>query len=172
MGAFPFAGGRRNRRCPSRPQTRPRLHRRWCSPVAGDAVRSFVDSVGRSLIVIVAVTAVTACGDVAFRPSPLEATSVTTAPVFVLGSAVEGRPDGGKTRTLQAGSLWSEVGRTAEGTVYRPRGSVLTAEGVHVREAYLVVREGTWVGLWLPYEKAFSPLTTAVPITLGRQGSP
>lgn len=164
MGAFPLAGERRQSGCPWRLQTWPRLRRRWYSLVGGEDVRSFV--------IAVLVIAVTACSDVAFRPSPLEATSATTPPVFVLRSTVEGQPDGGKTRTLLAGSLWSEVGRTAEGTVYRPRGGVLTAEGVHVREAYLVVRDGTWVGLWLPYEKAFSPLSTAVPITLSRKEAP
>ena len=65
--------------------------------------------------------------------------------------------------------MWSEVGIVAEGSVYRPRNSILTAEDVNVREAYIVVRDSAWVRLWLPTEKAVAPLTDPVPIAM-RQG--
>jgi hypothetical protein len=39
-----------------------------------------------------------------------------------------------------------------------------------VREAYAVVRGGSWVGFWLPVERAFSPLQAPVAVTFGGDG--
>ena len=67
---------------------------------------------------------------------------------------------------LQQGSTWRAVGTIAEGTVYQPIGTVLTAEASNVHEAYIVVADGKWVGFWLPVESAFVAATPPVAIDL------
>jgi len=63
-----------------------------------------------------------------------------------------------------------EMGTVAEGTVYEPRDTVMTVEATNVSEAYIVVRDGLWVGFWLPVEKGFVAVEHAVPIQLQREG--
>jgi len=70
----------------------------------------------------------------------------------------------GYTRELRTGSQWRPVGAIAEGTVYRPVNDVLTLEGAHIHEAYLVVRDDSLVGFYLPAERGFSPLTPSLPL--------
>jgi len=62
-----------------------------------------------------------------------------------------------------------EIGTIGEGTVYKPRGTVLTVESVNVSEAYIVVRDGVLAGFWLPVERAFVPAEKAVAIPLQRE---
>jgi hypothetical protein len=61
-----------------------------------------------------------------------------------------------------------EIGRIAEGTVYKPRGTVMTVEGLNISEAYIVLRNGLWVGFWLPVEKGFVPVEKVTPVQLQR----
>ncbi len=75
--------------------------------------------------------------------------------------------DTGYSRTLAAKSVWSRVGRLPQGEVYRPVGTIFTIEGRQVHEAYLVIRDKTLVGFYLPGEQNYSPLSTAVPLDLG-----
>ena len=56
-------------------------------------------------------------------------------------------------------------GDISQGQVLKPLDTVLTVEGTNVREAYAVVHNGSWVGFWLPVERAFSPLRTPVAAT-------
>lgn len=107
------------------------------------------------------------------------APSVVTAPASIdLAASSDSRPirlkapadvklDTGYSRQLAAGSTWRPAGRIPAGTVYRPVGTIFTIEGRQVHEAYLVVRERTLVGFYLPGELSYSPLTTAVPLTIG-----
>lgn len=82
------------------------------------------------------------------------------APAFV-------RLDTGYTRQLAAHSVWKRVGRLPQGEVYRPVGTIFTIEGRQVHEAYLVLKDNKLVGFYLPGEQNYSPLSTAVPLTLG-----
>lgn len=68
--------------------------------------------------------------------------------------------DTGYSRTVRKGSRWQPVGRVAQGQVLRPLGgAVLTVEGSHQHEAYLVVGDGgKVVGFYLPAERAFVAL--------------
>ncbi|MFX8297360.1 hypothetical protein ABTL30_20295, partial [Acinetobacter baumannii] len=59
------------------------------------------------------------------------------------------------------------VGTVPQGVVYRPVGTIFTIEGRQVHEAYLVIADQRLVGFYLPGEQAYSPLSTAVPITTG-----
>lgn len=79
--------------------------------------------------------------------------------VIELKEAVTLTPSGNYSRTLAAGSQWREAGRIAQGTVYRPVNGVLTAEGRHVHEAYLVLDGRRAVGFYLPVEQAFTAVT-------------
>ena len=64
-------------------------------------------------------------------------------------------------RTIHAGSVWSLVGRTAQGEVYKPVNRVFTVEGTHVHEAYLVMDGERLVGFYLPVGRAFAPVPHA-----------
>jgi hypothetical protein len=41
---------------------------------------------------------------------------------------------------------------------------VFTLEGANIHEAWLVIRGAALVGFYLPAERAFSPLTSPVPL--------
>ncbi|KJK21262.1 hypothetical protein UB46_28290 [Burkholderiaceae bacterium 16] len=75
--------------------------------------------------------------------------------------------DTGYTRQLAAHSVWKRVGSAPQGEVYRPVGTIFTIEGRQVHEAYLVLKGNKLVGFYLPGEQNYSPLSTAVPLTLG-----
>ena len=63
----------------------------------------------------------------------------------------------GYDRVISRGTLWTRVGRAAEGDVYRPVGRVFTVEGGHIHEAYLVLADDRLIGFYLPVERAFAP---------------
>jgi len=63
----------------------------------------------------------------------------------------------GYQRVIPRGSVWTSVGRTAQGEVFKPVGRVFTVEGTHIYEAYLVLDGDRVVGFYLPVERAFSP---------------
>lgn len=72
----------------------------------------------------------------------------------------------GYQRKLAAGSRWLKAGSVPQGLVYRPYMDVFTLEGSHIHEAYLVVENGRLVGFYLPAERGFSALQSAIPIPL------
>ena len=72
----------------------------------------------------------------------------------------------GFSRTLRIGTQWEMIGDIEQGQVFKPLDTVLTVEGAHVREAYVVTRDGLWIGFWLPVERAYSPLRTPVSANL------
>jgi hypothetical protein len=63
----------------------------------------------------------------------------------------------GYHRDIDRGSLWTRIGRSAEGDVFKPVDRVFTVEGAHIHEAYLVLDGDRVVGFYLPVERAFSP---------------
>ena len=97
------------------------------------------------------------------------ASEVTRTPVVFIADSKGGEPvtlavdtllraSTNYPRTLRAGSRWIPIGRIAQGMVLRPANDVLTVEGSNVHEAYLVVDAAYIVGLYLPVERAFSPI--------------
>jgi hypothetical protein len=102
------------------------------------------------------------CAAVRHTPAML-ATASADAP-RVLAAAIDLRLDTGYGRTLKAGSRWLRQGTLAQGTVYKPWQDVLTLEGAHIHEAWLVLRDDRLVGFYLPAEQGFSPLTPPVPL--------
>jgi len=89
---------------------------------------------------------------------------------FVVSAPVALRLDSGYERTIAAGTRLVEFGRIPEGRVLKPVSASFTVEGRHIHEAYPVDHAGRLVGFYLPVEKAFSPLSN--PVTLSLQGDP
>jgi hypothetical protein len=78
--------------------------------------------------------------------------------------------DSGYQRRIESGTQLAPFGRVPQGDVFRPTSTVLTVEGAHVHEAYLVVAEGRLIGFYLPVEKAFAPLSRPVRLSIQRKG--
>jgi hypothetical protein len=72
----------------------------------------------------------------------------------------------GFSRTLRSGTRWDAVGDIAQGRVYRSPDMIVTAEGAHVHEANLVVKDGSGVGLYLLVEKTFAPFSKPVALNM------
>ena len=106
--------------------------------------------------------------DIVPQASPLLSSASQHPSNYIVEATVTGRPLHGESRSVRAGSRWVELGTIAEGTVYKPRGTVMTVEGINISEAYIVVRDRSWVGFWLPVEKEFVPLESAAPVALRR----
>jgi len=64
----------------------------------------------------------------------------------------------GYSTTLRPGTRWELVGHLVQGDVYRTRDQVVTVEGSHIHEAYIVVSDQSVVGFYLPVERTFSPV--------------
>ncbi|XLZ69526.1 hypothetical protein ABT364_23785 [Massilia sp. SR12] len=88
---------------------------------------------------------------------PTSMTPVVAESRLTLAATVPLRLETGYQRTLLQGSQWTRVGQVAQGDVLRPYQHVLTVEGSHIHEAWLVVNDGKLVGFYLPAEGAFSP---------------
>lgn len=72
----------------------------------------------------------------------------------------------GYTTVLKPQTTWHLAGRVDQGEIYKTRDQVVTVEGSHIHEAYLVVRDGHLVGFYLPVEQTFSPLSRRVKLPL------
>lgn len=128
-----------------------------------------VDTERARRLALVGVLLLAGCLDVKLTPSELS--PVSTPQIVVLENEAAARSTGGYQRTLSPGSQWVSMGSIREGVVMKPVDTVLTVEGIHVREAYIVVRNDQWVGFWLPNEEAFSPVADPVPVKLNpKQG--
>jgi hypothetical protein len=125
----------------------------------------------RCLFGLVLVVALTACApDVARRPMDLmPAAGSTRVSTEVLEDTT--LPVGpGYERVIRRGSVWTLVGSSNEGEVFKPVDRVFTVEGAHVHEAYLVLKDDNVVGFYLPVERAFAPVTGGKDIHLKLQG--
>jgi hypothetical protein len=76
---------------------------------------------------------------------------------FRLTQAAEVALATGYSTTLRADTTWQLVGTVPQGEVYRTRDQVVTLEGAHIHEGYIVVDQGPLVGFYLPVERTFSP---------------
>jgi hypothetical protein len=110
------------------------------------------------LLVVPLSLSLAACAPEVVR-QPAQLTSVTGQPT----SAIEVLQDAsisvgpGYQRVIPRGSVWTNVGRTAQGEVFKPVGRVFTVEGTHIYEAYIVLDDDRVIGFYLPVERAFSP---------------
>ncbi len=105
---------------------------------------------------------------IATMPASIEPTmDAASARAIQLRTPAVIKLDTGYIRTLANKSVWKPIGRLPQGIVYRPVGTIFTIEGQQVHEAYLVVRDKTLVGFYLPGEQNYSPLSTVVPLNFG-----
>ena len=72
----------------------------------------------------------------------------------------------GYGRTLRAGTHWDLFGTIDRGEVYRSQDQLLTVEGFNVHEAYLVVKDESLVGFYLPVEKTFTRVSKVTRLQL------
>jgi hypothetical protein len=72
----------------------------------------------------------------------------------------------GRSTTLRANTRWELVGTVSMGEVYRTRDEVVTVRGDGVHEGYIVVRDKTLVGFYLPVERAFCPVSQSQPLAI------
>lgn len=124
-------------------------------------------------VVLAAALALGACAsEVRRQPAELAGTMPAAATHLRLSQDVELRLDSGYTRSLARDTGFAVAGRIAQGLVLRPVATVLTVEGKHMHEAYVVVRDARLVGFYLPVERAYSPLSQTVPFPLVEKGNP
>lgn len=73
------------------------------------------------------------------------------------------------TRKIYKNTKWRRVGSVSSGHVYQPVNCIFTIEGAHIREAWLVIKDGYLTGFYLPGENAFTELSpnVALPINGG-----
>lgn len=122
----------------------------------------------RWAVACIAVASLGACAPmVSTAPATLAIDNAAGPSRIQLKTPAEIRLETGYTRKLAAGSSWQRVGALPQGAVYRPVGTIFTIEGRQVHEAYLVIADQRLVGFYLPGEQAYSPLSTAVPLTTG-----
>lgn len=123
----------------------------------------------RGFIVALLIAGQLACsGEVQHHPSALQAEALASPIPMYTAHPVQFQLAGGYERLIPERTEFIEVGRLKEGAVLRPTRHVLTVEGAHVHEAYLVVSDDTIVGFYLPVERAFSPLDHRVKVTFKR----
>jgi hypothetical protein len=89
-----------------------------------------------------------------------------TGPSFILTQDAECKISTGYSRTLRKGTRWQLHGTLREGEVYRSPDQVLTAQGFNVHEAYLIVKDATLIGFYLPVEKTFTPVSKQVSLSI------
>jgi hypothetical protein len=85
---------------------------------------------------------------------------------FRLTREVEADISTGRSTTLRANTRWDLVGTITLGEVYRTRDQVVTVRGDGVHEGYIVVRERTLVGFYLPVERAFCPVAQSQALSI------
>jgi hypothetical protein len=105
-----------------------------------------------------------ACASVQMQPTTLTPAEGEPS-VITVERDTEIKLDTGYTRTVRAGTRFAFVGTVPQGRVYRPIDAVLTVEGTHMHEAWVVADGEKLVGFYLPVEKSFVALS-AVPTLL------
>ena len=129
------------------------------------------------LFVALSVLGLVACApEVVRRPTQLtsvaeQATEQAKATIEIV-ETVPVSVGPGYRRVIRRGSLWTRIGRSVEGEVFKPVDGVFTVEGAHVHEAYLVLDGDLLVGFYLPVERAFAPVRDGEEIRLSIRRRP
>jgi hypothetical protein len=109
-----------------------------------------------STLVVVAVFLVSCASAVVQEPTQFTPGVGNT---FRLALTVEAPLSTGYSTTLRTNTRWELVGTVTQGEVYRTKDQIVTVEGAHIHEGYIVVKNGALVGFYLPVERTFSPVT-------------
>jgi hypothetical protein len=108
-----------------------------------------------------------ACASVQMQPTTL--TPAQGEPTIItVERDTEVKLDTGYTRTVRAGTRFAFVGTVPQGKVFRPIDAVLTVEGTHMHEAWVVADGEKLVGFYLPVEKSFVALSSVPTLLIKR----
>jgi len=121
-----------------------------------------MDKLGVIILCALPLTILSGCAIPVHQIKLAQPLAVSTEKHFVLERRSRFNIGTGYGRELHRGSRWNEVGVIPQGLVYRSPDQALTAEGYNVHEAYIVISHTTLVGLYLPVEKTFTPLSKSV----------
>ena len=125
------------------------------------------------LLVVLSALGLAACApEVVRRPTQLTSVVDQAESTIVIVETVPVSVGPGYRRMIRRGSLWTRIGRSAEGEVFKPVDGVFTVEGAHVHEAYLVLDGDRLVGFYLPVERAFAPVRDGKEIRLSIRRRP
>jgi hypothetical protein len=122
-----------------------------------------------ALLIILNIFSIGCAFDLAnIKPAPAEITPCTTnCRSFTLSEDVLlDNISCGYKRTIKQGSKWVCTGHIPEGPVYKPVNTCFTIECSNVFEAYLVLREKTVIGFYLPVENGFVPIKKPVELLI------
>ena len=75
----------------------------------------------------------------------------------------------GFSTLLKTGTRWTQVGRIAQGDVFRTKDQIVQVEASNVYEAYVVLNGNNIVGFYLPVERTFTAASPPVVIELDSQ---
>ncbi len=127
-------------------------------------VRGYLLKIARITIPAMALCFLAGCAlSVVMVPLQLDSTANgIAARTIILERDAEVRLSTGYRRKLTKGSVWTYVGSTQHGLVYKSVGSVFTVEGANVHEAYLVVSGDELMGFYLPVEDSYTSLSKPV----------
>ena len=126
-------------------------------------------SISRACVLALVAALVACAPEVTRRPTTLVPASESSVTIRVAADTSV-TLDTNYIRLLRRDSRWRVIGNIPEGTVYRPADQVLTVEGAHVHEAWIVVQERRLVGFYLPVEKTFSPLERTLQLEITQKG--
>ena len=125
------------------------------------------------LFVALSVLGLVACApEVVRRPTQLTSVAEEAKDTIEIVETVPVSVGPGYRRVIRRGSLWTRIGRSVEGEVFKPVDGVFTVEGAHVHEAYLVLDGDLLVGFYLPVERAFAPVRDGEEIRLSIRRRP
>jgi len=111
------------------------------------------------LLVVLSMLGLAACApEVVRRPTQLTSVAEQVEDRIEIVETVSVLVGPGYRRVIRRGSLWTRIGRSVEGEVFKPVDGVFTVEGAHIHEAYLVLDGDLLVGFYLPVERAFAPV--------------
>ncbi len=122
---------------------------------------------GLVLSLFAALTCAACASDITEHAASVELREVPEAMTRRLLTEVEVRlAHGVVRRPLRAGSRWSLVGTTPEGTVYEPLDGSLMVRTGHSYEAWIVLAGGALVGVYLPVENSFVATQDPIPLEM------
>jgi len=125
------------------------------------------------LLVALSALGLAACApEVVRRPTQLTSVAEQAQDTIEIVETVPVSVGPGYRRMIRRGSLWTRIGRSVEGEVFKPVDGVFTVEGAHVHEAYLVLDGDRLVGFYLPVERAFAPVRDGKEIRLSIRRRP
>ena len=127
---------------------------------------TFSSLIGLVGVIVGCLVGLAGCIDAPVQPAPLLNAQSTSSPAYTVSADVSADPPAGYTQTLRPGSRLIEIGKISQGTVYKPGNTPLKLVALTVRQAYVVVRDGIWVGFWLPDDQGFVPAERPIAIKL------